>query len=195
MEKFSFTNREDLDAYFNNLSQNNPVLFNFLINENLVIDVNIISAFILACENFKLNVFQPPSLVDMQVELTIGLEKEKVSFNLSSIHHKVDDLWEASGFRSNKSIPIQENNVNENKIEEKNNVKQIEYINKSSNTENGKDSLLVFLFGFAFLWVLGSSGVLSILRYLINPEIPAWIIYAFLFFGFVVVWKIYFEKK
>lgn len=193
MENYSLTNNEGLENYFNNLSQTNPILFNFLINENSVIDTNIISAFKLACENYKLNVFQPPSLVDMQVELTVGLEKEKVSFSLSSINGKIDDLWESYTF-SNNSFPIQSgNNVPKTQIEKA--TKSEQPINVASNNENKSDKSLVFLFGFAFLWILGATGVLGIIRYLINPEIPTWLIYTILFVGFIIVWKVYFEKE
>lgn len=58
-----------------------------------------------------------------------------------------------------------------------------------------KDKFIVLLFGIGFLWVLGATGILGIIRYLINPEIPSWIIYVLLFVGFVIAWKIYFEEK
>lgn len=196
MEKFSLTNEEGLSNYFNNLSNNNPTLFHFLIDEDSQINENVISAFKIACENYKINVFQSPSLVDMQVELTIGLEKEKISFSLSSIHYKVNNLWEACGYINSYSIPFQlNNNSNKSQIVENKNSKNEKDAIKLSITKDKKDKSLVFLFGIAFIWVLGASGILSIIRYIISPEIPTWIIYIILFVGFIIVWKLNFEKK
>ena len=69
-------------------------------------------------------------------------------------------------------------------------------LNEIINSETvEKDKSVVYLFAFGFIWVLGSTGALGLLRYIISPEIPTWLILSILFIGFIVVWKIYFEKK
>lgn len=67
--------------------------------------------------------------------------------------------------------------------------------NEIPNKDKENDKSLVLLYGIGFLWVLGASGILGIIRYLLNPEIPTWILYAILFVVFIIVWKTYFENK
>lgn len=78
--------------------------------------------------------------------------------------------------------PFKENNLN---IIEKKSVKPIK----------SKDKYIVFLYGFAFLWIICITGILSIIKYLLNPQIPTWLILGILFFGFIIVWKLYFEER
>lgn len=57
--------------------------------------------------------------------------------------------------------------------------------------ENAND----FLYAFGFIFALGFIGIGGILRYVINPRIPTWLILTVFFFGFILVRRYYRFKE
>lgn len=52
-----------------------------------------------------------------------------------------------------------------------------------------------FLYAFGFIMTLGLLGIGGIIRYVINPEIPTWLILTILFFGFILIRRYYRFKE
>ena len=68
-------------------------------------------------------------------------------------------------------------------------------IREETNPKPTNDDFLVLLFSAGFLWILGSTGILGLLRYIINPEISTWLLITVLVIGFIIVWKVFIEKN
>lgn len=60
---------------------------------------------------------------------------------------------------------------------------------------NKEENMNDLLYAFGFIMILGWIGIGGVLRYIINPEIPTWLILSILFIGFILVRRYYRYKE
>ncbi len=92
--------------------------------------------------------------------------------------NSVMDLGKEDDLEGNKKIKLNNSEL-----------KSTEPIKKESNLEED------ILYAFGFIMILGWIRIGGVIRYIVNPEIPTWLILSILFIGFILVRRYYRYKE